>query len=183
MPTKAKSRKLTNGGIIWKDTRWNVVAGELKRARGRPAAIKSLFLAVAEKLPFDSIDEVQRTLKKWGIGLEGVYLAHDSMGVARYGGRGRIFNRLKSHKKKYRDELFYFSFYIIKNKNHEREVENVILRTAGTQLSFNQRKVREGIERGNVADYEAGTCFFERQGRRGKKRQVRRGRPRRRLPV
>jgi hypothetical protein len=36
--------------------------------------------------------------------------------------------------------------------------------------------VREGIERGNVADYEAGTFFFERQGKRGKKAKLRRGR-------
>jgi len=39
-----------------------------------------------------------------------------------------------------------------------------------------QRKVREGIERGNVADYEAGTFFFERQGKRGKKAKLRQGR-------
>ena len=100
------------------------------------------------------------------------------MGVARYGGRGEIFSRLRSRKKLHPIALFYFSFYIVPKKNHERELETAILRAASTQLWFNQRKVREGIERGNVADYKAGTFFFERQAKRGKKLKRRRGRRR-----
>jgi hypothetical protein len=108
--------------------------------------------------------------------VQGVYLAHDSMGVARYGGRGNIFNRVASHKKKYPKELLYFSFFIIKNKKHEREIETAILRAAGSQMVLNQRKVRTGLAVGNVADYEPGTQFVQRQGLRGRTRKRRRGR-------
>jgi len=45
---------------------------------------------------------------------------------------------LRSHKRKYSKELVYFSFYIIENKTHEREIENVILRAAGPQLVLNR---------------------------------------------
>lgn len=102
-------------------------------------------------------------------------MAHDSMGVARYGGRGSIFNRLASHKRKYPKELLYFSFFIIKNKNHEREIETALLRAAGSQMVLNQRKVRTGLEVGSVGDYEPGTHFVERQGMRGRKKNRRRG--------
>lgn len=93
----------------------------------------------------------------------GVYMAHDSMGVARYGGRGNIISRLAMHKKNYPKELLYFSFYIIANKSHEREIETAILRAAGGQMNLNERKVREGIAVGNVSDFEPGTYFFERR--------------------
>ncbi len=96
------------------------------------------------------------------------------MGVARYGGRGDIFNRLQSHQKKYRKELLYFSFFVIKDKNHEREIETAILRAASSQMILNQRKVRAGLELGNVADYEPGTEFIERQHKKGKKAKQRR---------
>jgi hypothetical protein len=67
-------------------------------------------------------------------------MAHDSFGVARYGGRGNIFSRLRTHKRKYSKELVYFSFYIIENKTHEREIENVILRAAGPQMVLNNSR-------------------------------------------
>jgi hypothetical protein len=79
-------------------------------------------------------------LKGLKIKREGVYLAHDSFGVALYGGRANIFHRLRSHKRKYNRELVYYSFYIIADKTHEREIENVILRAAGPQLVLNQRR-------------------------------------------
>lgn len=102
-------------------------------------------------------------------------MAHDSMGVARYGGRGNIFARLRSHKRRYPKELMYFSFYTIKNKNHEREIENAILRAAGGQMMLNQNKKREGLEVGAVTDYEAGTYYFQRRpARRTKKAKTRR---------
>jgi hypothetical protein len=97
------------------------------------------------------------------------------MGVAR--GRGRVFDRLRAHRKANPTVLFYFSFYLIDDKHHEREIETAILRAAGSQLLFNQRKVRNGLERGNATDYEPGTRFFERQYVRGKKRKRKRGRP------
>jgi len=98
-------------------------------------------------------------------------MAHDSMGMARYGGRGRIFSRLRSHHVKYPKELLYFSFYVIKSKKHERELETAILRAAGPQMILNKRKVRANINPGNVSDYEPGTMFFERQQRKGKKKK------------
>jgi hypothetical protein len=84
-------------------------------------------------------------------------------------GRGQIFNRLTAHKKAYPDQVMYFSFYVIANKNHEREVETAILRAAGPQMILNTKKVGDGIEPGDVRDYEPGTEFFERQRIRGRK--------------
>lgn len=57
----------------------------------------------------NSLTTVYRDLKE-RLGKEpaGVYMAHDSMGVARYGGRGNIFHRLMAHERKYRRELVYY---------------------------------------------------------------------------
>ena len=63
-------------------------------------------------------NEGKRGPKKKIPPIQGVYLAHDSLGHARYGGRGQIFVRLSNHIKKYPRELLYFSFYVIKEKNH-----------------------------------------------------------------
>jgi hypothetical protein len=76
------------------------------------------------------------------------------MGVARYGGRGDIFNRLATHKRDYQKQLQFFSFYVIANKTHEREIETVILRAAGSQMTLNTRKIACGLHPGNIADYE-----------------------------
>lgn len=92
------------------------------------------------------------------------------------GGRGDIFTRLDVHRKKYPKELRYFSFYVIANKAHEREIETVILRAAGPQLILNTRKIAAGLHPGNISDYELGTHFYERQlpkGRRLKKKRAR----------
>jgi hypothetical protein len=167
---------------VWSENGWVVVKGRLKPHQGRPFKGERLFQFVAEKLPYEALGAVQRWMKANAISAQGVYLAHDSMGTARYGGRGRIFSRLKSHKRNYPRELAYFSFYIIRDKRHEREIETVILRAAGHQLLLNQRKVRDSIDLGNVRDFEAGTEFFERQqtrgrykgGKRRKKRTTRR---------
>ncbi|MGH9453167.1 MAG: hypothetical protein ACRD2O_04265 [Terriglobia bacterium] len=61
----------------------------------------------------------------------GVYVAHDSMGYARYVGRGDIFARLRSCQDAQVLELKYFSFYVVPKKNHEREIETVLIRAAG----------------------------------------------------
>lgn len=148
---------------------WKVVTGSLKRGRGRPLGAGPIFEVVAEKLPFAALAPCERDMKKYNYRLEGVYLAHDSFGVARYGGRGQIFTRLAAHKKRYPRELVYFSFYTIASKQHERDIETVILRAAASSLTLNTRKVRDGIDAGDVRDYEPGTEFYERQQKRGRK--------------
>ena len=165
---KPISKKHVTYSSVWSDSTWTVVAGQL-RSRGRPRKIRHLFTCIAEKLPFASLARVQRVLKNEKIEAKGVYMAHDSIGVARYGGRGDIFTRLRSHRRKYGLQLPYFSFYIVDNKHHEREIENAILRASGGQMIFNQRKRGDGIYPGRVTDYEAGSYFFERQGKRGKR--------------
>jgi hypothetical protein len=151
---------------------WVVKSGRLKPGRGRPAKVRPLFEVVAEKLPFSALAEVKTDMIEHGYSTEGVYLAHDSFGVARYGGRGSIFGRLASHKKKYPRELEYFSFYTIADKKHEREIETALLRAAGPTLTLNTRKVRNGIDPGSVNDYEPGTEFYERQIKRGPKKKA-----------
>jgi hypothetical protein len=140
--------------------------------------------SIGEKLPLAALESVRDTLSS-ELGrkvrrLKGVYMALDSFGVARYGGRGQIFARLRSHRDKHRDELVYFSFYIIEAKRHEREIETAIIRAAESQMFINKRKVRIGIKPGNVTDYEAGTLFFERQSNRGRRKKMARSRAKRR---
>ena len=160
--------------VVFQDNNWDVWVGELRRGAKSRAQPDHLFKYVAEKLPWASLDKVLGFLRKLGVDRQGVYMAHDSFGVARYGGRGRIFARLRSHKRKYPKELVYYSFYIIASKTHEREIENVILRAAGPQMVLNQRKVRVGIDPGGVIDYEPGTKFFRRKYSRGTKPMKRR---------
>lgn len=166
---KAGSTKSVTGPI-WSGHGWTVVKGELKRRPGRPAKITPLFEFVAEKLPFASLEETKKRLQLEGIAATGVYIAHDSMGTPRYIGRGAIFKRLKAHFKSHTRELAYFSFFVVKEKAHEREVETLLIRAAGDSLQFNSRKKRIGIDPGDVHDFEPGTRFFERQLKRGKKR-------------
>lgn len=177
--SKRPRKKVVEDKNLWSENGWVVVRGRLKPGKGRPGKIDRLFQFVADKLPFESLDNVSRWMEENATHTDGVYLAHDSMGTARYGGRGQIFKRLKAHKKTYPRELSYFSFYIIKSKNHEREIETVILRSAGHQLILNQRKVRTNIDRGNVLDFEPGTAFFERQVKKGKRKKAKRTRRKR----
>jgi hypothetical protein len=167
---KPQRRQRADGEIVFTDDNWIVLTGELKPT----AKSKSdhLFKYVAEKLPWKSLDHVLAYLRRAKVKREGVYMAHDSFGVARYGGRGQIFARLRRHKVKYEKELAYYSFYIIENKTHEREIENVILRAAGPQLILNQLKVRDGIDPGRIGDYEPGTKFFRRKYARGTTRSL-----------
>src|SRR5262245_20285263 len=115
---------------VWDKDGWNVVAGELKRGRGRPAKVTPLLDVVAEKLPFGALNDVKRELKALKVKPFGVYAAHDSMGTPRYVGRGAIFGRLKSHFKAHPRELVYFSFFVVKDKTHEREIETLAIRAA-----------------------------------------------------
>lgn len=167
MAKKTLARKHIENGNVSSGARFVVARGVLKRGRGRPAAVQSLFKVVAEKLPFESLDDVRKDLTAHEIKAAGVYAAHDSMGYVRYVGRGAIFGRLKAHRKAH-PELLYFSFYVVADKGHEREIETLVIRAAGPQLHFNTRKRRVDTEPGNVRDFEAGTSFFERQKRRGR---------------
>lgn len=166
--TKQLSAKRTEYEI-WGNPDWKVVGGRLVPPRGRPRKAKSLFRHVAEKIPYEALDAVRKEFIKRGWTMEGVYVAHDSMGYARYVGRGNVFNRLKARYHAQPKELKYFSFYIVINKNHEREIETLMIRLGGAHLQFNSRKKRIDISPGNIRDHEAGTRFVERQGRRGRK--------------
>lgn len=149
------------------DPQWRVWRGELRRRPGRPG--RSLFKVVAEKLPYDSLKDIERSMKEQDLDRTGVYVAHDSMGTPRYIGRGRIFFRLRQHRRKYPLELRYFSFYVVPDKSHEREVETLLIRAAGPLLEFNQKKKRVTLLSGSIRDYEAGTIYFQRRRRRGAK--------------
>lgn len=166
---KRTSRKVAEHKIAGSGC-WVVKRGRLVPGRGRPDKVESLFAVVAEKIPFACFDAVRKDAKAQGLTMNGIYLAHDSMGHVRYAGRGDIFGRLKARHKAQPLELAYFSFYVIQNKKHEREVETMLIRAASPLLEFNDRKKRPTIEVGNVLDYEAGTIFYERQAKRGRRR-------------
>lgn len=168
---KQSSRKRTEN-TIWSNNQWNVNVGRLVGPRGRPRKTQSLFRHVGEKLPFECLDAVRQLFKERGWSNMGVYVAHDSMGYARYVGRGRVFSRLKLRWRAQPLELKYFSFYIVVNKNHEREIETLLIRLGGPHLHFNAKKKRVDIAPGNIRDYEAGTRFVERQWRRGAAKKV-----------
>src|SRR5437588_13047401 len=108
--------KRVDGELIKVNEDWNIQVGELQPIARGARRRDHLFKYVAEKLPWDALPRVGRYLNRRGVKRIGVYMAHDSFGVARYGGRGNIFSRLRSHKRKYSKELVYFSFYIIENK-------------------------------------------------------------------
>ena len=169
---KKTAQKRTEHEPVWRDSRhyWIVRRGRLVPPPGPEGKIKSLFRVVAEKIPFDALTSVKQDLKARQIRTEGVYIAHDSMGSARYIGRGNVISRLETRKKAQPLELLYFSFYLVLNKKHEREIETLLIRAAGPLLHFNEKKKRVDIESGSVKDYEAGTAFFERQRKKGKKR-------------
>lgn len=154
---------------VYKDNElWNVQFGELKRHKGSPGNTEHLFQVIGEKLPYEALSAVRKHLNEEDFGTNGVYIAHDSMGFPRYIGRGDIFARLKARKDAQILELVYFSFYVVSEKKHEREIETLLIRAAGPLLQFNTRKKRVDIMPGNIRDYEAGTFFYERQYKKGK---------------
>jgi hypothetical protein len=134
--------------------------------------VRPLFKAVAEKILFGALNKIAAHLKKTGIPRTGVYIVHDSLGVARYIGRGGIFHRLKIRRNAQPLELVYFSFYVVADSTHEREIETLLIRAAGPQLHFNTKKKRVDIAPGNVRDYEAGTLYYQREHKKGRKRSV-----------
>ncbi len=177
MGKKRTARKEVKPDSVYVDQKWKVVSGSLKAPRGRKA--HTLFKSFGEKIPFESLSKVENEVKSQ-LGkyrksvVKGVYVAQDSMTYPRYIGRGDIFGRLKARHEKQRDELRYFSFYVVQSDYHEREIESLLIHIVGPLLTFNQRKKREDIEAPKVTDFEAGTHFIERQKRRGKKKTNRR---------
>jgi hypothetical protein len=172
MATKRKTplTKVTDHGAVYADGKyWNVRHGRLKRGKGHPGKTEHLFKVVGEKLPFVALSSVKKHFLENRLPSEGVYIAHDSMGCPRYIGRGNIFNRLTFRQRLRPYELVYFSFFVVSEKKHEREIETLLLRAAGFLLEFNERKKQVGVEHGNVRDFEAGTLFYERQKKKGKK--------------
>ena len=154
---------------IWSDGKqWTVGYGRLVAAPGRPAKATRLFEVVGEKLPIAALDDVREDVRNRGLGEEGVYIAHDSMGYARYVGRGQIFSRLKYRARSSQLEIKYFSFYVVRAKVHEREVETLLIRVAAPMLYFNERKKRLDLSPGNIRDYEPRTQFLERHYKKGK---------------
>ena len=168
MGNKSKLTKTIHVCVYNDGGLWNVQYGELRRHQGRPEKIRHLFQVVGEKLPYEALPVVKKHLIREGFETKGVYIAHDSMGFPRYIGRGDIFTRLKARKDAQKLELAYFSFYVVSDKKHEREIETLLIRAAGPLLQFNTRKKRVDIVPGNICDYEAGTFFYERQYRKGR---------------
>jgi hypothetical protein len=166
MIKKAKLTKTMHADVYRDGKLWNVRFGELKRGQANPGKTAHLFRVVGEKLPCEALGAVKKDLAQRKFGANGVYIAHDSMGFPRYIGRGNIFSRLKARFDAQILELKYFSFYVIAEKKHEREIETLLIRAAGGLLEFNTRKKRVGIKQGNIRDYEAGTLFYERQYRK-----------------
>jgi hypothetical protein len=177
---KPSTKKPSNTVDSWSEGKWKVVFGDLARGRGNPGKVSSIFAVVGEKIPKEALDHVEAVITDEDVSKEGVYFAHDSLGCARYAGRGSVFSRLRSHFKAHPDELLYFSFYLIKDKKHERELETALIRVASHLLVFNERKKRDDIEPGDVRDYESGTRYFERQRKKGRRKKGARKKTRRR---
>jgi hypothetical protein len=175
MPKKSAIKSITDPKIFGNND-WVVRFGRLNAGRGAAGGVKRLFRVVGEKIPFEAIHKVSKRLKVEGIVRNGVYVAHDSMGYARYIGRGSIFSRLIARWKAQVLELKYFSFYVVAEKKHEREIETLLIHAAGPLLQFNTKKKRLTISAGSLNDYEAGTLFFERRYKKGKKAKGKRQR-------
>jgi len=167
---KRPSRKIITDCVFRDGVNWTVQYGELKRGQGRPSKEQHLFKVAGEKLPFESLAKVKKHLLEEEHSFQGVYVAFDSMGCPRYIGRGNVFARLEARRKAQPLELHYYSFYIVSQKQHEREVETLLIRAASFLLEFNDKKRRVGLSAGAINDYEPGMFFYERQHKKGKKR-------------
>src|SRR5277367_1702505 len=96
---KRKAVKLLKATVFnEKGNPWTVHFGRLNPGPGNPGSAR-LFQVLGEKLPFEALNSVRKYLKTKQPQLRrtGVYIAHDSMGQARYIGRGNIFGRLAGH--------------------------------------------------------------------------------------
>jgi hypothetical protein len=165
-----KVRKTITVEKIWGNGGpWTVRFGWLNP--GRPGPTKGaprLFKVLGEKLPFEALSAVDKHLRDIKIRARGVYIAHDSMGYARYIGRGEIFPRLRACVKNHGSQIQYFSFYVVGANKHGKEIETLLIRAASPLLQFNTKKKKITIGTGGFLDYEAGTKFFERCDKRRK---------------
>jgi hypothetical protein len=110
----ARSKKVVEG-TVWEDAGHKIIFGRLEPLHRHKPKVENLFWCIGEKLPFGCLSAVHQHIKSRPIAdREGVYVAHDAFGVPRYGGRGKIFTRLRLHKRKYPNQLAYFSFYIVR---------------------------------------------------------------------
>jgi len=57
------SKKPDTKTAAWSTGKWKVVYGELKRGRGNPGKVSSVFHAIGEKIPKDALGYVESTLK------------------------------------------------------------------------------------------------------------------------
>ena len=139
--------------------------GEVQKVnrKGRPTQLQNLFKVVADKLSFELLAAIKKEHLQNFEERNGVYIAHDSVGCPRYIGRGNVFDRLAARKKAHPDELIYFSYFIVEEKRHEREIETLLLRAAAFSVIFNDRKKRVGVAPGDILDFEAGTHYFIRK--------------------
>lgn len=85
------------------------------------------------------------------------------MGYPRYVGRGNIRDRLATRFRAQREELMYYSFYVVADKMHEREIETLLIHVAGGLLDYNDKKRWAASHQGKVRDFEQRTLFYERR--------------------
>jgi hypothetical protein len=168
--SKKRAGKKSVYEVLARDENWCVKAGSINRLTPGKVRKGNLFKFVGEKIPFFAVKAVEKYVRDTlGDTPNGVYLAIDSMGCPRYVGRGRVFQRLQAHQKHFPVELQFFSFYIVKEKQHEREIETLLIRATSFLSVLNERKVRTSIEAGRILDYEVGTQFVVRQRKKGRK--------------
>ena len=152
---------------LWHNKDWQIHHGFLSSKKKEK--LNPIFKIIAEKLPVESLSAVEKHLKKEGLPRTGIYVVHDSMGYSRYVGLGRIFYRLRSHYRKHRLEMRYYSFYVVPDNARQRELETLLIRIASPLLEFNSQKRRAATEVGSVRDYSLGTGFFQRKPVRQRK--------------
>jgi len=170
MKKKRKVYKKVGESIASSD-KWTIHHGKLVGSGKGDIPHNHLFHVIAEKIPIELLRKVEKHHRMLEYPTRGVYICHDSMGSPRYAGRGEnVFGRIGTRYSKHADELVYFSYYIVEEKIHEREIETLVIRAAGFNLEFNERKKRVGISPGSIQDYEAGTAFFIRQRKKGRKK-------------
>ncbi len=162
---KRAEKKLSSTKIFFEDevidvNGYEIFPGQLVTRR-KIKSLAGIFTAFGEKLPKDALSAVFKHARSRGLPMQGVYVAHDSMGTPRYIGRGNIESRLRARFKAQPLELHFFSFYVVPNKFHEREIETLLIHVVGSLLDFNEKKRRIGLRSHAVGDFEAGTQFYQ----------------------
>jgi excinuclease UvrABC nuclease subunit len=102
--------------------------------------------------------------------ISGVYVLFDSSETARYVGisndirarLGTYFQGNKPEDNRKRQVTVTFSVFMVKNRNHARELESLLVHVFGDAL-YNRRKIRRFGVRPNMQDNEAGTLLLKRK--------------------